>query len=155
MSMILMCYMLKNRNAYDTALPKIRKIINKNPSIEVVIDLHRDSGSNPVVCNMGGIKVAKVMWFNGICRSNVGPRREIPNKNLMYNLAFSLDMYMTSLETYKDFTKKIYLKGYRYNMHLAKKYMLVEVGNNKNTVEQAKNAMIPLAKILNKVLTTN
>jgi stage II sporulation protein P len=40
-------------------------------------------------------------------------------------------------------------------MHLAKKYMLVEVGNNKNTVEQAKNAMVPLAKILNKVLTTN
>ena len=40
-------------------------------------------------------------------------------------------------------------------MHLLKKSMLVEVGNNKNTVLEAKYAMIPFAKILNKVLTTN
>ena len=40
-------------------------------------------------------------------------------------------------------------------MHLAKKYLLVEVGNDKNMVMEAKYAMIPFAKILNKVLTTN
>ena len=39
-------------------------------------------------------------------------------------------------------------------MHVAKKTMLVEVGNNKNTVLEAKNSMIPFSKILNKVLTT-
>ncbi|MBE5935085.1 MAG: stage II sporulation protein P [Lachnospiraceae bacterium] len=144
-----------NRNAYDTALPEIKKILKKNPSIEVVIDLHRDSGSSKTVSNIDNIKVARLMFFNGVCRSNVGPRTEIPNNNLKYNLAFSLDMQMEAMKMFPGFTKKIYLKGYRYNMHLAKRYMLVEVGNNKNTVLEAKYAMIPFAKILNKVLTTN
>ena len=61
-------------------------------------------------------------------------------------------MKMQSMSMYKDFTKKIYIKGYRYNMHLAKKYTLIEVGNNKNTVAEAKNAMALYAKILDRVL---
>ena len=32
-----------NRNAYDTALAYIKEVLRKNPSIEVIIDLHRDS----------------------------------------------------------------------------------------------------------------
>ena len=107
-----------------------------------------------MISKIDGIKVAKLMYFNGVCRSNVGPRKEIPNDNLKYNLAFSMDMQMESMMMYPGLTKKIYLKGYRYNMHVAKKTMLVEVGNNKNTVLEAKNSMIPFSKILNKVLTT-
>ena len=56
---------------------------------------------------------------------------------------------------YPDFINKTYIKGYRYNMHLVEKYMLIEVGNNKNSVMEAKLAMVPFAKILNKVLTTS
>ena len=144
-----------NRNAYDTALPSIKKVLKKYPSIEVVIDLHRDSGKTKLVTTMGKIKVAKIMLFNGVSRSKIGPREQIPNHNLVYNLAFGLDVRLTALDMYPDFIYKTYIKGYRYNMHLAKKYMLIEVGNNKNTVMEAKSAMVPFAKILNKVLTTS
>lgn len=143
-----------NRNAYDTALPYIKDVLKKNPTIEVVIDLHRDSGREKVVTKIDNITVAKLMYFNGVCRSNIGPRKEIPNKNLLYNLSFSMNMQTESMMMYPGLTKKIYLKGYRYNMHVAKKAMLVEVGNNKNTVLEAKNSMVPFSKILNKVLTT-
>ena len=97
--------------------------------------------------------MAKIMFFNGVSRSIVGNRKEFSNPNLIYNLSFSLALKMKSMEMYNDYAKKIYIKGYRYNMHLAKKYTLVEVGNNKNTVDEARNSMIILAKILDNVLS--
>ena len=53
---------------------------------------------------------------------------------------------------YKNFAKPVYLKGYRYNMHLKKRYLLIELGNENNKVSEAKNAMKPLADVLNSVL---
>lgn len=49
--------------------------------------------------------------------------------------------------------RTIYLRGYRYNLHLRPKALLVECGAQTNTVEEEMNAMQPLADILNKVLT--
>ena len=58
-----------------------------------------------------------------------------------------------SLEYYPDWFRTIYLRGYRYNLHLRPKALLVECGAQTNTVEEEMNAMQPLADILNKVLT--
>ena len=54
---------------------------------------------------------------------------------------------------YPALTRRIYIKGYRYNLHLAKRAMLVEVGAQNNTVEEAKNAMKPLAEMLYRLLS--
>lgn len=58
-----------------------------------------------------------------------------------------------AVEYYPGLTRKIYLKGYRYNMHLKGKYLLVELGAQNNTVEEAMNACDPLAHILDMVLS--
>ena len=58
------------------------------------------------------------------------------------------------MSMYNNFTKKIYLKGYRYNQHLVPKCTLIEVGNNKNTVAEAKRAMLLYASILHAVLAS-
>ena len=62
-------------------------------------------------------------------------------------------MQLSAAEYYPGYTRKIYLKGYRFNMHYCPKTLLVEVGAQTNTVQEAKNAMVPLADILNKVLS--
>lgn len=49
--------------------------------------------------------------------------------------------------------RKIYLKGYRYNLHLKPKALLIEVGAQNNTVEEEMNAMEPLADIIARVLS--
>ena len=54
---------------------------------------------------------------------------------------------------YPGFTRKIYLKSYRYNMHLCPKSLLIEVGAQTNTLQEAVNAMDPLAQVLDKVLS--
>ena len=61
-------------------------------------------------------------------------------------------MEVAAEKFYPGFTRRIYLKGYRYNMHLCPKSMLVEVGAQTNTLEEAMNAMEPLADIIDKVI---
>lgn len=58
-------------HAYSKAAPSIQKIINDNPSIQVVIDLHRDGvGENTrLVTTQNGKKMAKIMFFNGLSRT--------------------------------------------------------------------------------------
>lgn len=139
-------------NAYNNALPVVTSILNQYPSIEVVIDLHRDSGeARTSVIN--GVKTAKVMLFNGLCRTKDGPISYYSNENLTGNLAFSLHMQITGNELYPGLMHRIYLKSYRYNMHLKEKYLLVELGTHKNTVAEAKAAMEPLAEVLAAVLS--
>lgn len=56
------------------------------------------------------------------------------------------------MEYYPGLTRKIYLKAYRYNMHLRPQSLLVELGAQTNTLQEAKNACEPLAQMLDMVL---
>lgn len=142
-------------HAYSNAAPALKEILEENPTIEVVIDLHRDSvpEKNHLVTQINGKDCAKIMFFNGLCRTTArGDLTKMPNPYLQDNLAFSLQMQLAAADQYPDFTRRIYLKGYRYNMHFCPKTLLVEVGAQNNSLEEAMNAMEPLASLLSKVL---
>ena len=68
-------------------------------------------------------------------------------------MAFAFQCMLASEEYFPGITRKTYLKGYRYNMHYCPKSLLVEVGAQTNTLQEAMNAMEPLADLLHKVLT--
>ena len=53
---------------------------------------------------------------------------------------------------YKRLTRKIFLKGLRYNLHVRPRSALIEVGAQTNTLEEALNAMEPLADLLDQGL---
>ncbi|MBR3811458.1 MAG: stage II sporulation protein P [Agathobacter sp.] len=145
-------------NAYSNALPNIVEILQQNPSIEVVIDLHRDGvpENRHFVTEINGKPTAKIMFFNGLSRTtSQGELSYLPNPYIADNLAFSFQMQLAAAEYFPDFTRKIYLKGYRYNLHLRPKSVLVEVGAQTNSFEEAKNAMEPLAELLSYVLIGN
>lgn len=140
--------------AYEKALEGVTKTLEKYPSIEVLVDLHRDaSQSKNRVTTIDGKETAQIMFFNGLSRRSNGENiAYLKNGNLQGNLAFSLKLKMKAMELYPNITTKIYLKGYRYNLHLREKSLLVELGTNLNTVAEAKRAMPPLAEVLNQVL---
>ena len=143
------------KNAYSYAAPAIEKILAENPSIEVVIDLHRDGvpSTTRLVTTVDGKSTAQIMFFNGLSRTTaVGDIDYLYNPYIQDNLAFSLQLQLQSTEQYPGLSRKIYLKGYRYNLHYRPNSLLVEVGAQTNTVQEAKNAMEPLAKILDSVL---
>ena len=146
---------LDRSKAYTYAGNGVSKILEKYPSIEVVIDLHRDAvkAGTKLVTEIDGKQTAKIMFFNGLSRTaKNGDISYLQNPNKESNLAFSFQMQLAAAEQYPGFTRKIYLKGYRYNLHLKPRSLLIEVGAQTNTKEEAKNAMEPLAKLLYNVL---
>ena len=147
---------LDRNQAYSYAQERISQVLEENPSIEVIIDLHRDGVADDqrLVTDLNGKQTAKVMFFNGLSRTRQnGEISYLPNPYIQDNLAFSLQMMLACEKYYPDFARTIYLRGYRYNLHLRPKTLLVECGAQTNTVEEEMNAMEPLADVLNKVLT--
>ena len=145
---------LDRSRAYELALPEVEKILKENPGIEVVIDLHRDGvgDSTHLVEEINGKPTAQIMFFNGMSRTKAnGPIEYLKNPYIEDNLAFSLQMQLAA-QKYPGFTRRIYLKSYRYNMHVTPKTLLVEAGAQTNTVEEMRNAMEILAETLDTVL---
>ena len=120
-----------------------------------IIDLHRDevAEETKLVTDIQGRPTARFMFFNGLSRTRkTGDIDYLANENQEANLAFSFQMQLKAAEYYPGLTRRIYLKGYRYNMHLRPRTLLVELGAQNNTVEEAINACDPLAHILDMVL---
>lgn len=146
---------LDRSKAYEFSEVGVRKILEENPSIEVVIDLHRDGVGNDthLVTEANGKQAAKIMFFNGLSRTKAnGDIAYLPNPYIQDNLSFSLQMQLAAESMYPGLARKIYLKGYRYSLHMMPKSLLIEAGAQTNTVEEMKNAMELLADVLAKVI---
>ena len=146
---------LDRNAAYNLAEAEISQILEENPSVEVVIDLHRDGlDGEKMVTDINGKPTAKIMFFNGLSRTaRNGAIDYLPNPYIAENLAFSFQLQLKAEEYYPGFTRNIYLQSLRYNLHLRPRALLVEAGSQLNTVEEEKNAMEPLADILDMVLS--
>ncbi len=144
----------KNK-AYTYAEEGISAILEANPSIELVIDMHRDGVNEGVhlVTEINGKPTAQIMFVNGISKTTLqGSISYLYNPYIQENLSLSLQLQLKSKAYYPDFARRIMIKAYRYNLHYRPKSMLIEVGAQTNTVQEAKNAMEPLAVIIHEVL---
>lgn len=144
--------------AYEMSAQGVDSILAMYPSIEVIIDLHRDGVKEDVylVENVNGQPAARLMFVNGISRLNKhGDVEYLYNPYIQENLAFSMQLYVAGRSLYGDLFRKNYISGYRYNLHKMPKGALVEVGAQTNTVTEAKNAMGPLAETIYTVLSGN
>ncbi len=142
--------------AYEVSMEAAQAILDANPSIEVVIDLHRDgvAEGTHLVTEVNGKPTAKIMYFNGLSKTRInGEINYLSNPYIQDNLALSLQMELATEKMYPGFARRIYLRGYRYNQHLLPKALLIEAGAQTNTVQEMKNAMEALADVLQYVLT--
>ncbi len=150
-------YDVENRDyAYSNSLPAIEALLEQYPSIEVVIDLHRDAVAegDKLLMDLQGRPTARLMFFNGMSYSKGnGDIDYLENPYIEDNLAFSFQAQVAANEYYPGIARRIYLKAYRYNMHLRAKSLLVELGAQTNTVEEIQNACDPLAHIIAIVLS--
>ena len=146
---------LDRNKAYDYACDYVKKVLEENPSVEVVIDLHRDGVDEDrrLVTEINGKTTAQILFYNGLSYTNTqGQVDYLPNPYIPDNLAFSFQLEYQAALYYPDFYRGIYLAGLRYNLHLRKRSLLLEAGAQTNTVQEVKNAMEPFADILNRVL---
>ena len=146
---------LDRSKAYDYARASIEKVLEENPTIEVVIDLHRDGvpDDRHLVTQVNGKATAQLLFYNGLSYTvSQGEVSYLPNPYIEENLAFSFQLEYQAAQYYPDLYRGIYLAGLRYNLHLKPRALLLEAGAQTNTVEEVRNAMEPFADILNRVL---
>ena len=146
---------LDRSKAYDYARSSIEKVLEENPTVEVVIDLHRDGvpDDRHLVTEINGKPTAQILFYNGLSYTvNQGAVSYLPNPYIEDNLAFSFQLEYQAAQYYPQFYRGIYLAGLRYNLHLRPRALLLEAGAQTNTVEEVRNAMEPFADILNRVL---
>jgi len=131
-------------SSYSRSYETVGKLLDQYPTIECVIDLHRDAiaseGSGAVV-SAGGKTCAKYMYVV----STVAPTYQ-------NNLKFIGALNETAARSYGGFTGSVLERGYQYNQGLADKYLLVEFGNNRNHIEDVRNTARIYGKILAKTL---
>lgn len=123
--------------AYDRSKAAVEQWLEKYPTIQVVLDVHRDAleGSNGEIYKMvsteAGEKVAQVMLVVG----SSGGGAEFPRWK--DNLAFAVLLQRNLVKGYTSLARPIVLRNSRYNQQLLPGSILVEVGGHGNTLTEA------------------
>jgi stage II sporulation protein P len=124
--------------SYSRSAETVKSAIEKYPSIKVAIDVHRDSITSgksdkvaPVV-TVDGKEAAQVMLVMG---SQTGDITDYPNWR--QNLRLALKLQYVFEKSYPQFARSILLRSTRYNQNLTTGSILIEMGSDANTKEQA------------------
>ena len=127
--------------SYDRAAETISGYLEKYPSIEMVIDVHRDAitrddGSKvKPTCTIDGKKAAQVMIITG-CDNN--GQLYFPEWGKNFIMATHLQKQIAS--KYEGLMRPLYFAPFRYNMHLTPNSLLIEFGTDVNTLDEAKRS---------------
>lgn len=137
--------------AYDRSEVTVREYLEKYPTVQIVLDIHRDAIEADgiryaPVANIDGKNAAQVMLIVG----NVN----VPN--FRYNLRLA-SLWQSKMESlYPTLTRPMLVAERNYNQHLTYGSILVEMGASGNTPEEAKYAGelvgISLAQMINEML---
>ncbi len=123
--------------SYGRTLDAVSLYLQKYPCIGVVIDLHRDSLTNPdgsahaTDACIDGIDSAQVMLLVGT--GELG----LEHPDWEENLSLAAHLQRSMLEKYASICRPIALTKERYNQHLSPGYFILEVGSTGNTLSEA------------------
>jgi len=122
--------------SYNRSCDAVEKYLADYPSIKIVIDLHRDALCSDTVtykttATEQGVCASQVMLFVGSDASG------LEHPNWRQNLSLALYLQNAVCQSYPSLMRPITLTKYRYNQHLSPGSMIIEVGSNGNTLQEA------------------
>lgn len=141
--------------SYSRAAETICSYTDKYPSIKIVIDLHRDAiAANDtdkvkVTTEIDGKKAAQIMLVMGSQSGNV---KNFPNWK--ENLKLAVRLQQTLEVMYPSLARSIHFMSKNYNESLTTGSMLIEIGTDGNTFEEAKYSAELLSNSLINLLNT-
>ena len=131
--------------AYSSARKSVQRYLEEYPSIQLVLDLHRDAATYAdgtqyaTSVTVDGEKIAQLMLVMGTDSSG------LHYPNWQENLSVSLKLLAQLEKLAPKITRTTTLRSSRYNQDLHPAMLLVEVGSAGNTLAQAKAAVQILA----------
>ncbi len=118
-------------DSYNRSLETITALRKKYPTADYVIDLHRDaapaSASEGKYIKINGRRVAKFSLV-------VGQQ----NENYVELYSYAKKISEKAGSTHSGFGGAIIERNYKYNEYVSNRSLLLEIGNNKNTIEEAR-----------------
>lgn len=143
------------QDAYERMDEVIADYLAQYPSIQMVIDVHRDSFEDssgnmagPVVTE-AGMECAKLMLVMGTDEGG------LYHPNWQDNLSCALKLQSMLLGTYPSLCRDLLLRQSRYNQHRTPCSMLVEIGASGNTLTQAQNTARLFAEAVSRLILDN
>lgn len=139
----------KLATAYSRSVATMEKYREEYPSITMYIDVHRDSyGNDPTepqdYVTIAGKECARMMCVVGTGKGATGTGYgEMPDFESNYALAEHITNTLAGVD--EGLVRDIRVKTGRYNQHISNQCLLVEVGHNANTLQQALNSIDHLA----------
>lgn len=137
--------------SYQSAEATIRKNLNANGSIKVVLDVHRDGITREdgtkvkMVADINGEKTAQIMLV-------VGTNVNLTHDKWQENFKLASKIQAKAIEVYPSLMRPIDLRKERFNEHLTTGSLIVEVGSNGNTIEEAIKGGERIAEVISMVL---
>ena len=137
--------------AYTRSMATVRENLEANPSIKVVLDVHRDGlvredGTKlKVATDINGVKTAQCMFV-------IGSNANLTHDHWQENLKLACKLQKTALEQYPGLMRPINIREERFNQQVSMGSIIIEVGSNGNTLEEAIEGGKVMAQILTKVL---
>lgn len=125
-------------SAYTHSRTAVEKYLAKYPTIRVVLDIHRDAiyqsdGTRiKPTAVIDGKKAAQMMIIVGMMNT-----KAVPNPHTAENLSFGAHLQQTMHTQYQGVMRPMVLASARYNQQLCNGMILVEVGSDVNTLEEA------------------
>jgi len=131
------------RDSYQRSLETVREYLARHPGLEVILDIHRDAtpGLEHRV-NIQGKTAAKIILVVGTDR--LGLSHPTWGKNHQ----FAVELVDAVNRSYPGLAHRVILADARYNQHLHERAILVEIGNDKSTMEEARYSAELFAEIL-------
>lgn len=132
-------------DAYTHAGEKTAALLEQYPSIQLVLDLHRDAadtayGQMVTQCSIGSQTAAQLMMVVGTDAGGLdNPRWE-------ENLSLALKLQAVLQRENPGICRKLNLTYHRYNQHLGPYALLIEIGAAGNTLQEASLAAEKLAQ---------
>lgn len=139
--------------AYDNSAQSILEYMEKYPSIKIVLDIHRDS-----ITTDDNEKIKPTFEYNGKKAAQI--MIMCGNDNYGYynfpdweeNMSLAVKLQSTAETKYPGITRPLYFGNFMYNMNLAPGSLLIEVGTDANTLEEAVNSGEMLGDVIATVL---
>ena len=130
--------------SYDRSYEAVKKIMKENPTIECIIDLHRDA--------IAGSAEGPTETVNG--RTCASYSYVLSNTTATYQSNKSLldELNEVAEKQYDDFTANILERPYWYNQELSDKAILIEMGNNRNHISDVRRTAEVFGQMLAEVL---
>lgn len=129
---------LSYNEAYSSSRKSMSEYLEKYPTIDITIDVHRDSITyqdgtkvKPTAV-IDGKKAARMMIISGCQHGDIS---NFPDWE--YNLRFSTAVVNAVNSKYKNLMRPILFSERKYNMDLTKNSFLLEIGTEGNTLEEA------------------